>query len=87
MGGIECHLRVAGSGRCKVGTAEVCYHFLCAAHGRIGSAPIEARTPPGPRPCPVCRATPEVWVGTSLNVGDRPGHVIDTPTLRALSDA
>ena len=36
MGGIECDLRVAGSGRCKVGTAEVCYHFLCAAHGRIG---------------------------------------------------
>jgi hypothetical protein len=75
--------RVAGTGRCKVGTAKVRYHFLCPTHGRIGSAQIDERMPPRPRPCPVCADTSEVWVGTTLNHVDRTRSGIDTPMLRA----
>ncbi|HXY94433.1 MAG TPA: hypothetical protein VEP49_18290 [Acidimicrobiia bacterium] len=39
------------------------YHYLCAAHGQLGSAPVHPRTSPPERRCPICAAPTEVWVG------------------------
>jgi hypothetical protein len=65
-----------------VGVAEVCYHFLCPAHGRFGSAAIEDRLAPPPRQCPVCSLTSEVWVGTSRQVSEELASSRDTSMLQ-----
>jgi hypothetical protein len=46
-----------------MGLDGVRYHFLCPAHGPVGSVPISRRVAPHTSRCPVCRNQLEVWIG------------------------
>jgi len=63
----------------QVAAAVVRYHLVCAAHGPVGSLPIGRKASPTARRCPVCKGTPEIWVGTTAQVTDTSGTLLHRP--------
>ena len=71
-------------GASAVGATEVRYHYVCAGHGTVASAPVTRNVPAAAiHRCPFCGSATETWVGTSPPEVETAASILDMPVRRA----